>query len=88
MSEHVWVWGWSINGPSTHRGLRLGELTGNTPAQIDEEAIRNCSSDPAGPPWGSRYVRPGRKTSTVSISSRSISVETIVCGVSYKSEKK
>ena len=27
MSEHVWVWGWSINSPSTHRGLRLGELT-------------------------------------------------------------
>ena len=66
------------------------ELTGNTPAQMDDEAIRIFSSYPAGAPWCSRYVCPGRKTSTVSIlrSSRGISVETIVCGVSYKSEKK
>ena len=71
-----------------HLGTMQRELTGNFPAQMDDEAIRNCSSDPAGLPWGSWYVRPGRKTSTISISSRSISVETIVCGVSYKSEKK
>jgi len=71
-----------------HLGTMQRGLTGNFPAQMDDEAIRNCSSDPAGPPWCSRYVRPGRKTSTISISSRRISVETIVCGVSYKSEKK
>ena len=62
------------------------ELTGNTPAQMDDEAIRIFSSDPAGPPWCSLYVRLGRKTSIISI--WRTSVETIVCGVSYKSEKK
>jgi hypothetical protein len=71
---------------SAHLGTIQRELTGNFTAQMDDEAIRIFSSYPAGPPWCSRYVRPGRKISIISI--RRTSVETIVCGISYKSEKK
>jgi hypothetical protein len=50
------------------------ERAGNFPAQVDDEAIRSFSSYPEGPLWCSRYVRPGRKTSTMSVSIPRISV--------------
>ncbi len=50
------------------------KLTGNFPAQVDDEAIRSFSSYPEGPLWCSRYVRPVRKTSTISVFIPRISV--------------
>ena len=44
------------------------ELTGNFPAQVDDEAIRSVSSYSEGPLWCSWYVRSGRKTSTMPVS--------------------
>ena len=44
------------------------ELTGNFPAQVDDEAIRSVSSYPEDLLWCSRYVRSGRKTSTMPVS--------------------